>query len=177
MDKEIKSERILLRRFEKEDLLDLYDYSSQVGVGELAGWPHHQTLEQSEKVLDDFIHSENQYAIVCRKSNKVIGHIGIHEDSENGRSDTKELGYVLNKDYWNQGIMTEVIYIILKELFSSDIKNVYACCFKNNAASRHLIEKCGFVFEQEGTYYAKLLDQTFETFEYVYTSERWNSQY
>jgi Acetyltransferases, including N-acetylases of ribosomal proteins len=166
----------MLRKFKKSDLQDLYDYSSQDGVGELAGWPHHESLETSERVLDEFMHNENQLAIVYRKSGKVIGHIGVHEDSENGRPDTKELGFVLNRDYWNRGIMTEVIHTVLKNLFSNGIQHVYACCFQSNAASRHLIEKCGFIFEREGTYYAKPLGRTFDTFEYVYTSEHWNSR-
>lgn len=37
-----------------------------------------------------------------------------------------------------------------------DVKNrfsfVYACCFQNNKPSKALIEKCGFTFEQEGSY-------------------------
>lgn len=176
MHKRITTNKILLRNFEKEDLEDLYDYSSQNGVGEFAGWPHHESLEQSAKVLNEFIQNENQLAIVYRENEKVIGHIGIHKDSENNRPDTKELGYVLNRDYWNRGIMTEVIYAVLDKLFLNGIAYVYACCFQNNAASKHLIEKCGFTFVQEGTYYAKLLDKTFDTFEYVYKKECWNNR-
>lgn len=173
MGKKIITDRIILRNFKKEDLQDLYEYCSQEGVGEAAGWPHHKTLEESATVLNGFMKNEHQYAIVYKEDNKVIGHIGVHEDSEDGRLDTKELGYVLNKNYWKRGIMTEVIYAILDYLFSNDICYVYACCFKHNEASKRLIEKCGFDFENEGTFNAKMLDKTFDTFEYVYKKERW----
>jgi ribosomal-protein-alanine N-acetyltransferase len=168
MGVEIATDRIILRNFEKRDLQDLYEYCRQDGVGELAGWPHHDSIKQSTKFLDDFILNKNQFAIVYKETNKVIGHICVHKDSENSRNDTKELGYVLNHDYWNRGIMTEVLFAILEYLFSNNICYVYACCFQNNRASKHLIEKCGFTFEQEGTFYAKPLDKTFSTFEYVY---------
>lgn len=169
MNNTITAKSIFLRNFAKSDLRDLHDYSSQVGVGQSAGWPHHESLGQSAKMLNDFIKNKNQFAIVYKTDHKVIGHIGIHEDSENGRPDTKELGYVLNRNYWNRGIMTEAINAVLEKLFSNGIQYVYACCFQDNLASKHLIEKCGFEFEQEGTYYAEPLDKTFRTFEYVYT--------
>ena len=169
--------RILLRKFEAGDLRDLHEYSSQPGVGELAGWPHHESLAQSAETLEEFMQSGCQFAIVYRENGKVIGHIGIHDDSENGWPDTKELGFVLNRDYWNRGIMTETVDFVLEKLFAGGIRQVYACCFQHNAASRRLIEKCGFSFEKTGTYDAKLLDRTFATYEYVYTAESWNSRH
>ncbi len=177
MVKKIITQRVMLRNFAKDDLEDLYDYCNQEGVGESAGWSQHENLEQSAKVLKNYIQNENQFAIVYRENNKVIGHISIHEDSEDDRPDTKELGYVLNKNYWNRGIMTEVMYAVLEELFSNGIVSVYACCFQNNAASMHLIEKCGFVFEREGTFYAKTLGKSFDSYEYLYTKEHWNRRY
>lgn len=173
----LMTDRIMLRKFNEGDLRDLHEYSSQAGVGELAGWPHHESLAQSAETLREFIQSGCRFAIVYKKNNKVIGHIGIYEDSENGWPDTKELGFVLNRDYWNRGIMTETINIVLEKLFAGGIRQVYACCFRHNAPSRHLIEKCGFSFERAGTYYAKLLNRTFDTFEYVYTIESWNSRH
>ena len=176
MENQIETPRTILRNFIESDLNDLFDYCSQAGVGEPAGWLRHESLEQSTKKLNDFIKAENQFAIVYKENNKVIGHIGINDDSENNSPDTKELGFVLNKDYWNQGIMTEVLYAVLGHLFSTNVDNVYACCFQSNSASKHLIEKCGFAFEQEGTFYAEQMEKTFETFEYVYTKDKWKRQ-
>src|SRR5471030_2728438 len=140
--------RIILRHFEKKDLEDLNEYCSQDGVGEMAGWKQHCNLLASEEVLHKNIQNENIFAIENKKNRKVIGNIAINSDSENGRKDTKELGFALNNNYQNQGIMTEVIYQILDYLFSNDIKYVYACCFQNKKPSKRLIEKCVFTFEQ-----------------------------
>lgn len=54
---------------------------------------------------------------------------------------------------------------------------MYACCFQENTASKHMIEKCGFSFEQEGTYYAKPLQKEFKSFEYLWTKERWINEH
>lgn len=172
---QIITERTILRNFKPLDIEDLYEYCSADGVGEMAGWPKHTSIDYSMRVLSHYIKNKNMYAVVYKENNKVIGHITIQKDSEDGRADTKELGYVLNKDYWNKGIMTEVVKAVLKELFENchGINYVYACCFKNNMQSKRLIEKCGFHFKQEGKYEAKMLHRTFDSYEYVYTRDMW----
>ncbi|MBO3378643.1 GNAT family N-acetyltransferase [Clostridium perfringens] len=169
----LETDRIILRNFKEEDLEDFQEYCSQEGVGEMAGWKHHSDLLTSKEGLYSNIKNTNIFAIEHKKDSKVIGHISINEDSEDGREDTKELGFVLNRNYQNKGIMTEVVYEILNYLFINDIEYVYACCFKNNKASKGLIEKCGFTLENEGSFYSESLDKTFESFEYVYRKNEW----
>ncbi len=72
--------------------------------------------------------------------------------------------------------MTEVLNAILEYLFSKNINYIYACCFQNNLASKHLIEKCGFDFEQEGSFYAKTMNKNFDTYEFVFTRDEWNKK-
>lgn len=172
----LETGRTVLRRFEEKDLEDLYDYCSQAGVGEMAGWKHHNNLLTSKEVLHRNIENSNIFAIENKENRKVIGHIAIKSDSENGREDTKELGFALNRNYHNQGIMTEVVCKILDYLFSREIEHVYACCFQNNKSSKRLIEKCGFTFEQEGSFYSESLNKTFKSFEYVYNKNDWQLQ-
>lgn len=165
--------RTVLRRFEEKDLEDFYEYCSQEGVGEMAGWKHHSDMLTSKEVLNRNIKNSNIFAIESKENRKVIGHISVNSDSENGRKDTKELGFVLNLNYQNQGIMTEVIYKILDYLFSKKIEYIYACCFQDNKSSKRLIEKCGFTFEQEGYFYSESLNRSFKSYEYVYCKSNW----
>lgn len=172
----LETDRTVLRHFEEKDLEDLYDYCSQDGVGEMAGWKHHSNRLVSKEVLHSNIENNNIFAIENKENGKVIGHITVNNDSENGRADTKELGFVLNRNYQNQGIMTEVIYQVLDYLFSKEIEYVYACCIQNNKSSKRLIEKCGFTLEQEGTFYSESFNETFKSFEYVYSKIDWQLQ-
>lgn len=175
----ITTDRIILRNFKVDDLKDLYEYCSQDGVGEMAGWPKHTSLSYSKRVLNHYMGNKNLFAVVYKENNKVIGHISVNNDSEDGREDTKELGYVLNKNYWNRGLMTEAVKTVLQELFEkwTGINYVYACCFQSNISSQKLIEKCGFKFDKEGTFEAKMLHKTFESYEYLYTKEMWKQTY
>lgn len=137
----VETERTFLRNFIESDLQDVWEYSSQDGVGEAAGWLHHHTIAETRAALAKDIQNRSKYAIILRKNKKVIGYLAVNEDSEDHRADTKELGCVLNRAYQRQGIMTEVIRAVLEELFSQEIAYVYACCFQENTASKHMIEK------------------------------------
>lgn len=51
----IKTERLVLREFKEADLADFFEYAKVDGVGEMAGWPHHESIETSKEILDIFI--------------------------------------------------------------------------------------------------------------------------
>ena len=57
---EIRTARLVLRPWRPEDLADLYAYASVEGVGEMAGWRHHESPADSEAILKIFI-SEKTY--------------------------------------------------------------------------------------------------------------------
>lgn len=173
----LETERTLLRNFNNEDLQDVFAYCSYKSVGDNAGWAAHKTLDDSKLVLGGWINNLNQFAIVDKETKNVIGHITINEDSEEGREDTKELGFALHPDYQRKGIMSEVVNEILTYLFIHDIEYVWACCFKENISSKKLIEKLGFIFQQEGNFYSSSLDKTFDSYEYCLTKSQWKSNH
>lgn len=163
----MKTDRVELRPFRMEDLEDVFAYCSQGGVGEMAGWAHHRDISQSKALLETWMADENSFAIVQKASGRVIGHICAHPDSEEGRADTRELGFVLNRDFQGKGLMTEAVRQILRRLEGQGIRYVWACCFQNNVPSCRLIEKSGFAFIQEGSYTSKSLGKTFPSYEYL----------
>ena len=75
--KVLETDRLILRAFEEDDLDDFYEYASVPGVGEMAGWKHHENKEESKKILDMFIEGDKTFAIYHKKDNKIIGSIGI----------------------------------------------------------------------------------------------------
>ena len=104
----IETERLVLRPWEETDLSDFYEYASVEGVGEMAGWKHHGSIEDSKKILDLFISTKKIFAIVYKENNKVIGSLGLEEPWTNAEDKynnikVKEIGYVLSKDYWGMG--------------------------------------------------------------------------
>lgn len=150
-NKEIETERLLLRAFKETDLNDFYEYAKIDGVGEMAGWPHHENIEESKKILDRFIKNDIVFAIVYKENNKVIGSLGVEECGFIDKLTEfegllgRELGYVLSKNYWGNGIMPEAVKGVIDYLFN-DLNLDFLTCghFDKNNQSRRVIEKCGF---------------------------------
>jgi ribosomal-protein-alanine N-acetyltransferase len=147
----IETERLVLRPFRQSDLYDFNEYASVPGVGEMAGWKHHETIEKTQEILDIFIREDKTFAIVFKKNNKVIGSLGVEkyglEDklTEFNGYYGREIGYVLSKDYWGKGIMPEVVGAVINYLFNDLNLDFLTCGYYDfNNQSKRVQEKCGF---------------------------------
>lgn len=180
MDKQIdisqvtlETDRLILRAWKESDLNDFFEYASVPGVGEMAGWPHHENIETSKEILDSFISGKNVFALVYKENNKVIGSLGLHNSWANEEENyknlyAKEIGYVLSKDYWGMGLMPEAVKAVIDFCFNDCGIAVLSCGhFESNPQSRRVIEKSGFTFVKKSQYHAKSLGKTFDDMRYV----------
>lgn len=149
--KQIETERLILRSFLPSDLDDFFEYASVEGVGERAGWKHHESKEESKEILDNFISQDHDFAIYSKKDNKVIGSLGVNEYgmeeklTEFNGYKGREIGYVLAKPYWGQGLMPEAVKAVIDYLFLDLDLDFLTCGYYNfNAQSKRVQEKCGF---------------------------------
>ena len=103
----IETERLILRPWKESDVQDFYEYASVDGVGQRCGWLPHQSLEESTMILNLFIREKKTFALELKENGKVIGSIGLEvRDADVGIDEAlagREIGYVLNKDYWGRG--------------------------------------------------------------------------
>ena len=150
--KVIETERLILRAFLPEDIDDLYEYARVAGVGEMAGWKHHESREESARILDMFIKEDKTFAITLKDSGKVIGSIGVEkyglEEKLTEFTDYKgrEIGYAMSKDYWGRGIMPEAVGAVIKYLFNEcDLDFLISGYYDFNSQSKKVQEKCGFM--------------------------------
>lgn len=148
---QIETKRLILRAFNQNDLNDFYEYASVNGVGEMAGWKHHESKEESQRILNNFIEDDKTFAICLKKNNKVIGSLGIEkygmEDklTEFNGYKGREIGFVLAKDYWGKGLMPEAVNAIIEYLFNVLNFDFLVCgYFTFNKQSKRVQEKCGF---------------------------------
>lgn len=148
---QIETERLLLRPFSQSDLYDLNEYASVEGVGEMAGWKHHETLEETRSVLDGFISEDKTFAIVLKESGKVIGSLGVEEyGMEEALTEFydykgREIGYALSKDHWGKGIMPEAAGAVIDHLFNVlDLDFLTCGYYEFNTQSKRVQEKCAF---------------------------------
>ncbi len=149
--KVLETQRLILREFKENDLTDFYEYASVDGVGEMAGWSHHENIETTKEILNSFIKDNKVFAIVYKENNKVIGSLGVEKYGMEDKLDEfknlygREIGYVLSKDYWGKGLMKEAVKCVINYLFDECNLDFIICgYYLFNNQSKRVQEKCGF---------------------------------
>lgn len=147
----METERLILRRWEDSDAEDLYKYASDPDVGPIAGWPPHQSIDESREVIRSVFNGREAYAICLKEDGKAIGAIELklngHTDMTE-RDDECELGYWLGKPLWGQGLMPEAAREILRHAFEDiGMSKVWCGYYEGNAKSKRVQEKVGFKYQ------------------------------
>lgn len=170
----LETPRLCLRPWRWEDLADFYAYASVPGVGEQAGWPHHETLEDSRKILGSFMEEKDVFALEEKETGRVIGSLGLHEAEWANEMEKyaplrmKEVGYVLAQSHWGRGLMPEAVRRVIDWCFDEvGLDALTVGHFMGNSQSRRVIEKCGFAFEKKGVFHAGKLNRDFEEMQYI----------
>ena len=172
----LKTERLILRPWQQEDLDDFYEYARVDGVGQMAGWLPHEGKETTQMILDSFITHKKTFALEL--DGKVIGSLGIElykedEFPELDQLKGRSIGYVLSKDYWGQGLMPEAVNAVQKYLFEdAGFDFLVVSHYVWNGQSRRVIQKCGFRYLKTiplNTRYGTMED----TLVYILKKEDW----
>ena len=156
------TDRLILRPWKTDDLDDFYAYASVDGVGQMAGWNPHRSRDESRQILEKFMEHGNVLAIEHREDRRVIGSLGIHkppfeslppEQNPYPHLQTCEIGYVLAKPYWGQGLMPEAVQAVIHYLFDTvKLDFILVGHFDWNKQSERVIEKCGFQYIKSRPY-------------------------
>ena len=148
MTKKLQTERILLRPWRESDAEALFRYASDPEVGPRAGWPPHQSVEESREIIRTIFHNDHTWAIELKTTGEPIGCIGYFTFGESniqiGENDV-EAGYWVARPYWNQGLCTEALHLLLDYCFrEKGYQTVWSDFFVDNPASGRVMQKCGF---------------------------------
>lgn len=154
-----ETQRLILRKVTMKDADDIFEYACDEETGPRAGWPPHKTIDDTKEILTKWLEYDNHeqnYAIVLKETNKVIGTIGytnlvkklenernyIARELINKGNTVFEIGITVGKKYWGKGIGTESLKAMIDYLFetlSADV--VLTLHFEQNVASEKIQEK------------------------------------
>lgn len=136
--KEIRTARLLLRRFKESDYDDLFEFLFQLKDDEFEGYPG-INYENGREHLKYRLGSEAFFAVEQPDSGKVIGNIYCGDRD----FEAKEVGYIINKNYQRQGYAAEALSAVVENAFREGAHRVFAECDPRNAASWKLLERVG----------------------------------
>ena len=146
----METSRIILRPWQDSDAAVLYKWASDPDVGPRAGWPPHKSVEESLDVIRTvFRDATKTWAIELKETGEAIGAMG-YGPSCNCNLPAREgeplAGYWVAKPYWNKGICTEALGLMIEHIRkTTDIKSLISGHFVDNPSSGRVMEKCGFV--------------------------------
>lgn len=149
----VETKRLVLRNFEETDIKDFYEMVSQKDVGPRCGWEPYTSEDDALDYLKRTKDRPYKFAIVLKDGNKVIGNIEIMDITdvnkypflkESDLVNTKEIGFFINENYWNNGYMTEALEIVIATSFEVlGYDGLVASYFEPNNASGRVQAKCG----------------------------------
>ena len=134
-----ETDRLILRRYKKEDLEDLFEYLSDIEVVEYEPYKS-LTLSETEENLEWRIGTDEMIAVELKETHKMIGNVYMG----NREFDAKEIGYVFNRKYWGHGYAAESCKALIEQAFSNGVHRIYAECDPCNKRSWKLLEALGF---------------------------------
>ena len=148
---ELATERLVLRRLKMRDATDFFAYASDPEVARFVLWEPHKSISETRAVLHRIIRRTRRgepatFAITLPKSGRMIGTIGFMWVDTDSRS--AEIGYSLNRAYWNRGYMTEALSAVLDFAFDVlRLNRVEAQYETDNPASGRVMAHCGMRYE------------------------------
>lgn len=146
--KTLETERLILRMYTLDDAEGLYEYAKNPNVGPHAGWKPHESVEESREIIRDIFLPPESWAILLKENGRLIGSIGLEEDTLREGANSREMGYSLAEDCWGRGFMTEAASEVLRFAFEEmGLDQVGICTSPVNKRSQGVIRNLGFVYE------------------------------
>lgn len=153
---EIKTDRLLLRRWQNSDLNPFCTMCTDPDV--MKHIASGQTMS-AQQVARDIAKYESEwdrngygiFAIQLRSSGKFVGYAGLSDltliaDAE----PAVEIGWRLAREYWGKGLASEAAEAALAfGLNKCKLSNIVSICQIANTASERIMRKLGLVFDHE----------------------------
>lgn len=135
----LHTKRLILRAPRAEDLDEMFCAYSDPQAMRYWSTPPHATPETTKDILDNRIShwAEAPVNFQIEMDGAYIGNAGNYARNE--------IGFMLQRPYWRQGILTEAMEAILPYLWQvTDHDHLFADADPENAASCGLLKSLGF---------------------------------
>jgi ribosomal-protein-alanine N-acetyltransferase len=166
----LETPRLILRPFAADDLDRMAKLMANKDFMRFSMGP--MTREQTQNFLDKVIGWDrdglpSQFAMIVRSGGSLAGYCGFFHHEVDGKMEI-EIGYRLQRDFWNRGLATEAARAVRDHGFLNlKLNYVISLIHPENHPSRRVAEKNGMTFERETIF------RGFPTFVFSITHQRW----
>lgn len=149
MELAIVTARLRLRPFRPGDEAALVEHADDRRVWQNLRdrFPHPYTHADAEQWIAHARADAPPLQLAVTLDDRVIGGVGLERLADVSRF-SAELGYWLGGAHWGRGFASEAVAAFVEWAFASlPLERLQAFVFTPNAASRRVLEKCGFRLE------------------------------
>lgn len=156
-----ETERLIITEFTAEMARDVHENSLDEDTRRFVPDEVFETEQEArdaiEELMKQYGHTDGPlvYPVFTKNKNRNIGYVQL-VPTENGHW---EIGYHIAKKHTGNGYATEAVRTFLRKMTERlAVSEVDGICLAENAASRRVLDKCGFVpvYEGQGDYQGKL---------------------
>ena len=156
---------ILLRNFKESDKFQIAEICNNKNI-----WnnvrdflPSPYTVQDAEDFIKLCQDENLQTNFVIEFEGNYVGSVGLTLQKDIYRLNA-EIGYLIGEQYWNKGIATAAVNLIVDYAFNNlDLIRIYASVFDFNKGSQRVLEKSGFkldcIFEKSIIKNNKIIDE------------------
>jgi len=144
----LETPRLFFRSHEAGDEADFVSMHTDAEVRRYVGgqaWPEEKARSRfREQYLGKPAETYGLWATIFKEEGKYIGCCGLRAP---GNGEGASLGYYLARPYWGRGLASEASQAFIDLAFTRlELARVEADAEEGNAASEHILRKCGFAY-------------------------------
>ena len=147
----LETERLILRKLNKHDAEDLYEYCKSYKSAQFSKWQPHESVAVTKSFISYSLNLAKRgeyftWGIILKSTGKLIGTCSYN--TVDAEYKIAEIGYGLIEKYQGQGYAREAVGKILEYGFCTvGLMRMAAQVVKENASSINLLEALGFECE------------------------------
>ena len=143
------SEKVGLRELKPDDTNRLSELANNKNIWNNLRdfFPFPYTKENARDFIDRCIKEDPKVTFAIEYKEELVGVAGLVLQSDINRL-SAEVGYWIGEPYWNKGIASSAVALVVNYGFNTlKLNRIYCGVFDFNKASQRVLEKCGFTLE------------------------------
>ncbi len=179
----LKTERLIMKRGEKEDFLKVYEYdfSKLKNVDGIC-----KLVKQDPKKIENLfkggmkryyskIKKAHMFDWIIYTDEKPIGNILTEDEDLNEK--LIEVSFNINPSYWGNGYMPEALTSVMEYLYSLGYDNIVCTYQDGNVKAKRVLDKLGFkAYEIIEDSFKSELGTMIDSYKVIMTKDAWFSK-
>lgn len=143
--------KIIIRDFQKEDFPEFFKLVQDKANHDLAGLEYTADENFAHNLLEMYQRRDGAFVIAQKDTDQMVGIIEMNKRGEsNDLLLTREIGFVINRKFRNQGFAKESVQLLIDYGFNElNLTEIWASSEKDNQAPQKLLELLGFKYIYE----------------------------